>query len=210
MKYYVLLVLLLTLFLASLPKDVYPQSWKFAKEKDGIKIYTRDELNCSLKSYKGEVTFKASINKVNLLVGDAKNLDWWDKNISNIKVIDFKRNKFIRYYLVYHLPWPLSNRDLALESQITTDSVTGERTVISKPLFNVIPEKKDLVRIKKYWQKWTVQPMEKGYVHVILEGFVDPNGNIPSWLYNMVITETPYNVIYSLRERAISAKPASN
>jgi len=210
MKYYIHLVLLLTLFLASQPKDAYPQLWNFAKEKDGIKIYTRDELNSSLKSYKGEVTFKASIDKVNLLVGDAKNLDWWDKNISNIKVIAFERNKFIRYYLVYQVPWPLSNRDLVLESQITTDSVTRERTVVSKPLSNVIPEKQNLVRIKKYWQKWTVQPMDKGYVHVILEGFVDPNGNIPSWLYNLAITETPYNVIYSLRERAIAAKPASN
>lgn len=209
MKFYCIYILIVNVILFAGVKVVDGQSWDFVKEKDGIKIYTRNELNSSLKSYKGEVTFKASLDKVNLLVGDVKNLDWWDKNISNIKVIDFEKNKFIRYYLVYHVPWPLSNRDLALESQITTDPATGVRTVFSKPVFNLVPEKKDLVRIKKYWQKWTVEPMDKGYVHVILEGFVDPNGNIPSWIYNMVITETPFNVIHSLRERALSLKPAS-
>jgi hypothetical protein len=209
MKYYHLLILILNVILCSVIEDVYAQSWDFAKEKDGIKIYTRNELNSSLKSFRGEVTFKASIDKVNLLVGDAKNLDWWDKNISNVRVIDFERNKFIRYYLVYHVPWPLLDRDLALEAQITTNPVTGVRTVFSKPLYNIVPENKNLVRIKKYWQKWTVEPKDKGYVHVVLEGFVDPNGNIPSWLYNMVITETPFNVINALRQRALSAKPAN-
>lgn len=209
MKYSPGLILILNILLFLNVKAVNGQSWDFAKEKDGIKLFTRNELNSSLKSYRGEVTFKADIEKVNLLVGDVKNLDWWDKNISDIKVIDFKKDKSIRYYLIYHAPWPLSNRDIALESQITTDPLTGVRTVFSKPIYHLVPEKKDLVRIKKYWQKWTVEPMDNGYVHVVLEGFVDPNGNVPSWLYNMVITETPFNVIYALRERALSEKPAN-
>jgi hypothetical protein len=208
MKYYCLLFVLLPIFQFLKTNDVYGQSWKFVKEKDGIKIYTRVELNSPLKSFRGEVTFKADVNKVNLLVGNADNLDWWDKNISNVKIMEFQKNKLIKYYLVYNVPWPLSNRDLALEAHISTDPATGIRTVLAKPLLNVVPENKDLVRIKKYWQKWTVQPLDKGYVHVIIEGFVDPNGNIPSWLYNMTVMETPYNVLKTLRERALSDKPA--
>jgi hypothetical protein len=208
MKYSNFLFIILIIFQFSKVRDVYGQSWKFAKEKDGIKIFTRDEVNSPLKSFRGEITFKADINKVNLLVGNAENLDWWDKNISDVRIMEFQKDKLIRYYLVYHVPWPLSNRDLALESKITTDPVTMARTVFSKPLINVVPENKDLVRIKKYWQKWTVHPMENGFVHVIIEGFVDPNGNVPAWLYNMTVTETPFNVLRTLRERALSDKPA--
>jgi hypothetical protein len=188
--------------------DACAQSWDFVKEKDGIKIFTRKEANSSLKASKGEVTFKANLDKVNLLVGDAKNIDWWDKNISSVKVLAFERNKFIQYYIIYNVSWPLSNRDLALEAVISTDPVTRVRTVLAKPLLKVVPEKKDLVRIKKYWQKWTVQPLENGYVHVTLEGFIDPTGNVPSWLFNMFVTETPYNALYALRQRALSNKPA--
>ena len=52
--------------------------------------------------------------------------------------------------------------------------------------------------------------MENGYIHVLLEGFVDPGGNIPPWLYNMVITETPLTVMRALRERVLSDKPVIN
>ena len=208
MKYFSLLFVILTVLLTTWTNKLYGQTWNFVKEKDGIKIYTRDEPNSSLKASKGEITFKANLEKVNLLVGDAKNIDWWDKNISTIKILGFERNKFIQYYIIYSVSWPLSNRDLALEARISTDPVTGVRTVVAKPLLNVVPENKDLVRIKKYWQKWTVQPLANSYVHVTLEGFIDPTGNVPSWLFNMFATETPYNALHALRERALSDKPA--
>ncbi|MFA5971509.1 MAG: START domain-containing protein [Lentimicrobiaceae bacterium] len=208
MKHYHRLIIIVTFSLFIAANDLYGQSWDFIKEVEGIKIYTRKEVNSSLKSFKGEIMFKANTDKVYLIVGNAKNLDWWDKSIIEIKVLDFVQNKSARYYLVYDVPWPLSRRDLVLEAQISTDPVTGDRTVFSKPLFNVIPEKPGLVRIKKYWQKWTIQTMENGYVHVILEGFVDPGGNIPSWLYNTVITETPLKVMKALRDRVLSSKPA--
>jgi len=208
MKYYNWLILILTLFLLNTANDVFGQSWDFIKEVDGIKIYTRKEVNSSLKSFKGEITFKANPNKVILIIGNAKNVDWWDKNIIVLNVLAFEENVFARYYLVYDVPWPITRRDLVLEAQISTDPVTGDRTVFSKPLLNVIPEKPGLVRIKKYWQKWTIHTMGKGDVHVILEGFVDPGGNIPSWLYNTVITETPLKVMKALRDRVLSSKPA--
>jgi hypothetical protein len=71
---------------------------------------------------------------------------------------------------------------------------------------NVIPEKPEMVRIKNYWQKWTVQPLEQGNVRVIMEGLVDPSGNIPAWLINMTITETPIKVIQSLKEMVLTGK----
>lgn len=208
MKYYSLSILIVSILRIVLSIDVCGQSWDFVKEKEGIKIYTRKELNSSLKASKGEVTFRANLEKVNLLVGDAKNIDWWDKNISSVKVLAFERNKYIQYYIIYSVAWPLSNRDLALQASISVDPVTGVRTVLAKPLLNVVPEKKDLVRVKKYWQKWTVRPLENGYVRVTLEGFIDPTGNVPPWLFNMFVTETPFNAIYALRERALSDKPA--
>lgn len=183
------------------------QSWDFIKEKDGIRLYTRKEANSNLKSFKGEATFQVKIEKVNGLLGNGKNFDWWSKDIREIRVLSMEENKWIRYYVIYDVPWPLSDRDLAAEARITTNPVTGERTVEAKPLLNAVPEKPDIVRIKKYIQKWTISPMENGYVHVVLEGTLDPAGSLPAWLINMVITETPYKVIRALRQRALSGKP---
>ena len=147
------LFLLYALFQLVVVPRLWGQGWDFIKEKDGIKIYTRNQPNSQLKSFKGEITFKADFHKVNLIVGDARNIDWWDKDIIEKRVLAFEENKMIRYNLVYNVPWPLSKRDLALEANISIDPHTGDRIVASKPVLNLVPEKEELVRIKNYWQK---------------------------------------------------------
>jgi hypothetical protein len=193
-------VRILIIYLA-LVSNLFAQSWNFIKEKDGIRIYTRKETNSSLKSFMGVADVQTTMAKVCSLIGNVRNTSWWDENVRQINVLSFEENKHMQYYLIYHAPWPVSDRDLCVDATITTDSMTGRRTIYSVPLPDRIPEKPDLVRIRKYWQRWTIQPMDKGIVHLVLEGFVDPGGSIPSWLYNMVITETPLNILRGIQKR---------
>jgi len=186
--------------------DGHGQPWNFIKEKDGIKIYTRKEANSSLKQFKGEVDLHAPLEKVYDLLGNVKNVDWWDKNLREIKVLLYEKDKHIQYYLIYDVPWPLTDRDLCVDAKITTDPVTGIRTIYSTPMPNLVPEKADLVRIKDYWQRWVIHPVGKEIVHITLEGYVDPAGNVPDWLYNMVITETPLKIIRGIKERLETKK----
>jgi len=186
------------------------QPWTLVKENDGIKVYTRLESSSVRKSFKGEVTFQAPIEKVCSMLGTDKNNDWWDKAFTDIKVLGYEENKYVQYYMIYNTPWPLSNRDIVTETRKTTDTLSGIRIYTARPLPNKVPEKSNLVRIKEYKQTWTIQPLEQGFVHVTFEGSVNPGGNIPSWLYNMVITETPMKMLHSLREKAVSGKLADN
>jgi hypothetical protein len=199
MKNYLIGILALPLLILIAANDLTGQPWEFIKEKDGIRIYTRKEANSSLKSYKGEAYLHTKLEKVYELIGNPKNVDWWADDISEIKILLYEKGKHVQYYLVYDVSWPITDRDLAVDAFITTDPVTGIRTVEAKPLPNVIPERTDRIRIKKYWQKWTITPQADGTIHIVLEGFVDPGGSIPAWLYNMVITETPMKVIKSVK-----------
>jgi hypothetical protein len=180
--------------------DVHAQLWTFVKEQEGIKLFTRKEDGRSLKSFKGVMEITASMTKVSNLLGNVKNHDWWDENLREINVLTYEKDKYFQYYLVYHVPWPFTDRDLCVEANVVTDPISGKRTITATPLSNVIPEKPGLIRIKKYWQKWTIQPMENGVIRLTLEGFVDPAGNIPSWLYNMVIVETPLKVMRKVKQ----------
>lgn len=187
----------------------YGQAWNFVKEEDGIKIYTRNEGSNSMKSYKGVTAISAPFEKVCSMVGNARNFDWWGEDFINIRVLGYEEKKYVRYYYIYDMPWPLTDRDLAVEATVKTNSVTGEYKVISQPLLKVVPENPDLVRIKSYWQTWTIQPLDKGYVSITLEGFVDPGGNVPGWLYNMLSTEMPLRTMRLFRQRVLSDKPAN-
>ena len=186
--------------------SVYSQTWDFIKEKEGVKIYTRKENHSSLKSFKGVVDLHTQMDKVCNLIGNVKNVDWWDKNLREIKVLLYEKDKHIQYYLVYGAPWPVTDRDLCVEANITTDPVTGIRTIYSVPLPGVIPENPEYVRIKDYWQKWIIQDMKNGIIHITLEGYVDPAGSVPDWIYNMVITDTPLKIIRGIKERLESSK----
>ena len=184
------------IFSSFLANSLFAQLWSFVNEAYGIKFYSRLETNSSLKSFKGAVTFHSLMEKVYSMPGNANNTDWWDKAISDLKVLGYEKKKYVQYYLVHNMRWPLTNRDLVAETIITSDPVTGDYYFTANPLPDKVPEKQKLVRIKKYQQTWTVQPLEKGFVLVILEGSIDPGGNIPTWFYNMVVAETPMRAIH--------------
>lgn len=185
--------------LVILNTGLFAQVWNFNKEKDGIKIYTRIAENSSFKCFKGETVYNTTMEKLNMYIGNVQNLDWWDKNLREIRILSSESEKVIRYYLIYDVPWPLSDRDLCVEAKITNDPLTGERVVSAKPLIDVVPEKEGIVRIRNYWQKWTLKPIGNNKVQAVLEGFVDPGGSVPAWLYNMVIVDTPLKIMRGIK-----------
>jgi hypothetical protein len=176
------------------------QEWKFIKEKDGIKIYTRNEENNPVKSFKGETVLNTNMEKIKQIIGRVESFEWWADDIKEIKVLEYIEEEVIKYYLIYDVPWPLADRDLCVESKITNDPVTGTRVVFATPLPGIIPINPDMVRITNYWQKWTMTPAGDNQVSVVLEGSVDPAGAIPAWIVNMVITDTPLSIIGKVRE----------
>lgn len=191
------------LFLVSLvfPKVLPAQDWEFVKEKDGIKIYTRIEEGKSLKSYKGVTDIKAPAEKVFNLIEDVYHTEWWDKNFKEIRVLSYQKYRKAQYYLVYDLPWPVNDRDLCVDVTVTRDSGRGGGKITSFPLKGVVPERTDMIRIKEYLQTWTVEPMGKDMSHVVLEGYLDPAGTIPDWVTNMLIVDSPVQVMTAIRQR---------
>ena len=193
--------ILLFFLILMLSYSLAAQSWNFIKEKDGIKIYTRLEAGKSLKSYKGVTDIHAPAEKVFALIEDVNNTDWWDKNLTQIKVMLYEKCKRAQYYLVYDLPWPVTDRDLCVDVTVIIDPGTGVCKIIAVPLPGIVPERPDRIRIKEYRQTWTVKPAGKELSHVELEGYVDPAGSIPDWISNMLIVDSPFKVISGVKER---------
>ncbi len=194
------------LFAEMLSCQLAAQTWDFVKEQDGIKIYTSRDAGKSLKSYRGVTDIKAPAEKVFSLIEDVNNTDWWDKNLTQIKVLRYEKYKRAQYYLVYDLPWPVTDRDLCVDVSVTLNPGTGEGKITAGPLLGVVPEKQDMVRIRDYRQSWTITPLGKELTHVVLEGFVDPAGSIPDWIINMLIVDSPLKVIGSVKQRMENSK----
>ncbi|MFH0761341.1 MAG: START domain-containing protein [Bacteroidota bacterium] len=180
------------------------QSWNFIREQDGIKIYTRQEAGKSLRAFKGTAIINAPAEKVFTLIEDVNHTAWWDKNLTQIKVLAYEKNKRARYYLVYDTPWPVANRDLCVEVTVSMDPEKRIYAVVAASLTGVIPEQKNLVRIKDYRQTWTVSSAGENSSNVVLEGYLDPVGHIPVWISNMLIIQTPFNSILGVRQQMLN------
>ncbi len=194
-KWLAILTLSFSLFFAS---KLSSQNWEFIKEKDGIKIFTKKEATKKLKITKGVTEIKGSADKVFKLLEDVNSTEWWDENISKIKVLHYEKNKKAQYYLAYDMPWPFKDRDLTVDVISTFNKTTGEYKLLAVPSKDRFPENKDLVRIKDYRQEWTVRPLNNR-TYIELEFYIDPNENFPTWLLNMVLIDSPVNTIKSAK-----------
>ena len=190
------LIILFTLMFAC---PVESQNWEFVKEKDGIKIYSRQETGKKTKIFKGVTEIKELAETVFTVLEDINHTEWWDENISQIKVLQYEKNKINQYYLVYNMPWPFKDRDLTVDVTSTINMTTGEFKLVGVPSKSIFTKSKDLIRIKDYHQVWTVKP-EKNYSHVELEFYIDPDENLPNWLLNMTMIDSPINTIKSLKK----------
>ena len=177
------------------------QSWNFVKEKDGIRMFTRAQEESSFKCFRGETVFHASLEELSHYIGVANNFDQWDDNILELTVLESQPGRHVECYFVYDVPWPLSNRDFCVEVNVSFDSASQTKSVYARPMEIALPERKGIVRINNYWLKWTLTVTDRQTIYGILEGFIDPGGLVPSWLYNLVIVEAPYNVMKGIKQK---------
>jgi hypothetical protein len=176
------------------------QSWNFISEKDGIRLYTREENGRPLKAFRSVADIDAPAEKIFDLLNDLNRTDWWDDNLILDKVLNFEKNKSARYYMIYKLPWPVKDRDLSVDVTASSDPESGERRITAVAVNGIIPESKEMIRIKDYRETWILKPAGEGRTNVVLEGFIDPAGNIPDWLANALITESPVKTMSKLRQ----------
>lgn len=193
-----IILLLLILFIGS---GLRAQEWKLAREKEGIKVYTREEPGSPVRSFRGETTYRADPEAILALLVDVENFDEWDPDISEMRVLDRQEGISFTYYLVYDVPWPMTDRDLCVTAEILKNNHTGEIQIVARPMSQLVPETDDRVRIKEYWQRWSILPLPGGEVTLSTEGFTDPGGSVPAWLSNMVVTDSPLEMIAEIKKR---------
>jgi hypothetical protein len=192
--------ILLLFFIFAMGK-ILAQDWEFEWEKDGIKIFTRYENGSHYKSFKGETDIYADFSATCALLEDMNKFDQLDDDISEIRFLAMSPGKMLKYYVVYDVPWPFTDRDLCAEAYIIKAQSNGPEVIEARAVPEAVPLYEDRVRIVNYWQRWIIQPEGHGLIHLTLEGFADPAGDIPAWIVNLAITRTPFNVIKAIKDQ---------
>jgi hypothetical protein len=172
--------------------------WELKKNENGIEVFTRKAAKGNIKELRVVCELDATkVQLINMLedIGDYNSWVYSNKKSTVLKTITPQN---IIYYTESHLPWPIKDRDLIIELNITpTPDVLN---IVAKSLPAYLPQNNNYIRVPYSLAQWKVTQAPNNQLKVDYTFSVDPGGNIPSWLVNATLTIGPYNSFLKLKE----------
>jgi hypothetical protein len=200
----------LTLFLSFLLLVAGPahaqSGWELRTEKKALKVYTRTFPGSKFKAIKVELELEATLSQLVAVILDVNTTPDWVYATKSAVLLKQVSPSELYYYSEVRLPWPLSNRDFIAHLIVTQDPNTRVVTIDGPTVPDMVPEKKDIVRVKKSEGRWIITPVAKHHIRVQYTLSTDPGGDIPAWLFNLFVTRGPVESFENLQQQL--KKPA--
>lgn len=180
--------------------------WNLVTEEDGITVFSRLQADSPIKEVRVETQVKTSFENLLELFEDVPGFtSWVYKCKSSERVKTFDAGNFV-YHLETDMPFPVSNRDMVVQSTQHYDPVLKRVTSISTSVPKSVPEKKGVVRIQEFQSKWKIDRLDNETLNIVYEAKTDPAGYIPAWIVNLAIGTGPLNTMKAFREKLESKK----
>lgn len=174
-------------------------NWELAKKKLGVEVYTKEAPGWPLKAYLARGIINAPFDSVAKYMHDFSLRKEWYPNCSTSDIIHTLGQKEMIVYMVVDAPWPTSDRDIVFKVIADTSDDKNTITYQVKALAHYIPVKEDYVRINRSIGYWKVHKINGQKTEVITEGRAETGGEVPSWLANMFVEDSPLESILNLR-----------
>jgi hypothetical protein len=181
-------------------------TWQLTKQKEGIQVYVRDNPNSPLKVFRGIITLSdTKLNPLVAVLEDVKAMPKLLHNCQSANTIKKDGNTSSTIYVVTKMPWPVKNRDSIVHSVMTQDKKTRKVLIKMQSRSKAVPLKKGMVRVQTLSGYWEFMPViiagkDSGKIKVTYELSLDPGGNLPKWMVNVLAVDFPFNTLRNLRK----------
>jgi hypothetical protein len=179
-------------------------TWELKKDKDGIKVYTGNIPNSNIKAVKVTCVLSARLSQLTALLLDTRAHEQWVYNTKTSYLIQQLSTNRLIYYSEVTMPWPLTNRDIVVEMNISQQSATKVIYVSAANAEAYVPIHKDIVRVPLSKVNWIITPIGNNQLSVEYIGQADPGGSVPAWLVNSFSTKGPFETFKKLKELVVS------
>ncbi len=176
------------------------EPWKLEKDKDGIQVYTRAVDGWSIREIRGIVRLPARLSSAVAVVCDVAAAHELNDVIAAAEVRQRDSDTRYQVYSSMKMPWPINDREILNQREITQDESTLAVTVTDIAIEDQAPPKKGVVRIVKSRQQWIVTPGQDGQVTVEMRALTDPAGPIPAPIVNTMSVGAPFKTMSKLKE----------
>lgn len=172
---------------------------KLSIDKNNIKVWTIQNSDNPVLSYKAETVLDTSIERAVGIVLDVEHAQSWIPNVASAQLLsqDLNKGEF-KLYMVLDFPFPLKDRDLIVQGKIAKDS-NGIISIKNKAIQQGKAKNPDYVRLQHYQGDWSFQKLAENKVKVITSGFADPEGSIPQSVTNLFVKQQPYLMLQKMK-----------
>lgn len=186
---------------------VFAETTKPALQKNGISVWKQNVPNSKLIGFKAKTTIDATPKQVLSVIMDVENSNQWIPRTRSATVYkNQKQNGLPKTYIVIDMPFPLSDRELMVASNITQNARGTINMTNSLTTINGIKKNKNHVRIPTYRGNWVLEPSGNNKTNITMSGHADPAGGLPTWVANLFVTDQPYEMLRNLKTQV--TKPA--
>ncbi|MFZ4525045.1 MAG: START domain-containing protein [Chlorobium sp.] len=168
---------------------------------DWLKIFTCPVPSSDFLSFVAVATIDAPQHSVLSLLYDidvATEWVWKTKEMRLLKELTDDEGRVV--YQLVSAPWPVSDREIITRSQGYMDPETSEIFIKLECLADYLPRNDKYVRVPQLEGAWNIVPLSENQCRVVFRLHIEPGGEIPSWLANIAVIDTPYHTLVNLRE----------
>lgn len=201
-KKYACALVLLVLFQSVFSPRVYSQdeNMKLVKQVNGISIYKVKDDHETLNRVIARTELSSNYMDVLCLIKDfGHQKDWVYANHDAFILDSIGPYKWI-YYGVSETPWPILDRDVLAEVELTIADDKSHIIIHSVAKPDIIPPSDELVRIQMMDSKWKITKIDKTHSIVELDIMVDVGGSVPHWLVNLFSSKGPMGTFKNLKK----------
>lgn len=173
--------------------------WKLRKDRNGIRVWTRDHKKEGILEYLSKITIETSLEKLIYIIQNVDEYPDWTENCETASIHKVLTDTSRIEYMTTKVPWPLEDRDVAMEFVVVknTDNYF-QANLTSVP--EAVPLSDNYIRIEISQGSWIFKKIDDNRVEVIHQFLSDPGGSIPKWIVNMFIVNGPYKTLENLKE----------
>ncbi len=192
-------IFLFVILLAGIEYLSAQQNTELKKDKNGIKVFSREIEDSDFDSFTANMVVDGTVNTFVAVIKDMEIFPDWGYNIVSVEILETSGDTLQIYYSEASAPFPFKNRDGIYLNHFRWIADSNTLFVDIELLHNYLELKDNLVRVSGNGY-WRVQQLDNNKLDITFHMYINSGGNIPSWLSNMFIDEAPYNTLLKLRD----------
>lgn len=184
------------------PAAASADGFERVKSDDGVTVYMKDKSVRGLPVIRVRMQIHANIAEVVGVVTDINNSCTWAGRCIESRILKSKSPTRHRVYSRRKGPWPVSDRDFELDSDVKVDR-GGKRAIVSfattkRPM---IKPKSGVVRVPVMRGFYKLEWAGDDLTNYEFQVEADPGGWIPTWVYRWTAKSGPFESARNLRRR---------